>query len=270
MEPEISMNPLRSRLTSIAQLVQSRTARAGTALAAAACLLFAAGQVASQPASDPKKPNDQLENMDPSKFDRPTVIDNKWLPLKPGTRYTYSGSTIDDDGKLVPHTIVLNVTDLTKVIGGVRTLVTYDIDYTNKEIVEAELVFVAQDNEGTVWHFGEYPEEYDGKRVVKSPAWLHGIQGARAGIFMKANPQPGTPSYSQGWGPAVGWTDRGQVFKVGEKTKVRAGNYSDVLVIKESSREEGEDAYQLKYYAPGVGNVRVGWGGKKEKSKETL
>ena len=42
------------------------------------------------------------------------------------------------------------------------------------------------------------------------------------------------------------------------------------MIIKESSREEGKDAFQLKYYAAGVGNVRVGWGGTKEKSKEVL
>jgi hypothetical protein len=29
-------------------------------------------------------------------------------------------------------------------------------------------------------------------------------------------------------------------------------------------------AFQLKYYAPGVGNVRVGWRGANEEEKETL
>jgi hypothetical protein len=56
---------------------------------------------------------------------------------------------------------------------------------------------------------------------------------------------------------------------MGQKTTVRAGKYEDVLVIKETSKEEG-NAFQLKSYAPGVGNVQVGWGGSKEKTKETL
>jgi len=40
-------------------------------------------------------------------------------------------------------------------------------------------------------------------------------------------------------------------------------------VIAESNAEEA-DAQQLKYYARGVGNVRVGWRGGGEKTKETL
>ncbi len=36
------------------------------------------------------------------------------------------------------------------------------------------------------------------------------------------------------------------------------GSYKDVLVIDETSMEE-PGAHQLKYYACGVGNVRVGW-----------
>ena len=87
--------------------------------------------------------------------------------------------------------------------------------------------------------------------------------------MMQANPQPKTPSYSQGWGPAVNWTDRGQVDKVGQKTIVAAGKYDDVVVIAETSAAE-PDAEQLKYYARGVGNVRVGWRGTGEKTKETL
>ena len=240
-------------------------------LTSAVCLAFSAGFAGAQSGKAANKaPEQKLENMDPKKFDRPAIIDNKYMPMKPGTRYTYVGTTVEDDGKVVPHSIVINITDLTKVIGGVRNLVSYDLDYTDNELVEAELAFFAQDNEGTVWHFGQYPEEYEDKKLIKAPAWLHGIEGARAGIAMKAKPQLGTPSYSQGWGPAVGWTDRGQTFKMGEKTTVKAGSYTDVLVIKETSKEETVDAFQLKYYAPGVGNVRVGWGGTKEKTKETL
>jgi hypothetical protein len=34
--------------------------------------------------------------------------------------------------------------------------------------------------------------------------------------------------------------------------------YENVLVTAEYSEEE-PDAFQLKFYAPGIGNVRVGW-----------
>jgi len=87
--------------------------------------------------------------------------------------------------------------------------------------------------------------------------------------MMQARPQVGTPSYAQGWGPAVDWTDRGQVDQMGQKTCVPVACYDEVLVIAETSESE-PDADQLKYYARGVGNVRVGWRGAGEKTKETL
>jgi uncharacterized protein YbaA (DUF1428 family) len=220
------------------------------------------------------KPESQIvekkfEDFDANDFSNPTNIDNEWLPMKPGTRWVYEGTTIEDDGTAVPHRVVINVTDLTKVIGGVRSVVTWDLDYSDGELVEAELAFFAQDNEGNIWRMGEYPEEYDAGKVVAAPTWLHGIKDARAGMMMKAKPHVGTPSYSEGWGPAVNWTDRGKVDQMGLKTSVPAGNYDDVLIIAESSSSEPE-AEQLKYYARGVGNVRVAWRGAGEKTKETL
>lgn len=215
----------------------------------------------------PGTPN--LEPWDKSRFnERSTTIDNPWMPMKPGTRYVYQGTTVEDDGKVVPHRIEINITDLTKVIDGVRALISYDLDFSDGELAEAELAMYAQDIDGNVWRMGEYPEEYDNGKMSKAPAWIHGFEGARAGIMMKAIPVLGTPSYSQGWGPAVSWTDRGQKHRMGLTTKVRAGTYKNVLVVKETSASEGE-AYQLKYYARGVGNVKVGWSGA-DKTKETL
>jgi hypothetical protein len=216
-------------------------------------------QVADQP----------FENFNAGSFDRSIQIDNAWMPLKPGTRLVYAGTTIEDDGTAVPHRVEIHVTDLTKVIGGLRTVVTWDLDYSDGELVEAELAFFAQDTGGTVWRMGEYPEEYEGDKFVAAPAWIHGFEEARAGIMMQAKPQPGTPSYAQGWGPAVQWTDRGQVDQIGQKVCVPVTCYEDVLVIAETSAQE-PDARQLKYYARGVGNVRVGWKGAGEKTKETL
>jgi len=210
----------------------------------------------------------ESEVFDSRNFDRSTHIDNEWFPLKPGTRFVYEGFTIEE-GKRVPHRVVFSVTDLTKVIGGVRAVIAHEQDYSAEKLVEAEIVFFAQDNDGTVWQLGQYPEEYENGKLVGAPAWIHGIQDARAGIIMKAEPRPGTPSYSQGWGPAVNWMDRGMVYQVGQKTCVPLKCYEDVLVIDETTEQE-PGAHQHKYHARGVGVVRVGWGGEGEKTKETL
>jgi hypothetical protein len=147
--------------------------------------------------------------------------------------------------------------------------VSYDLDYSDGELVEAELAFYAQDNNGNVWQFGEYPEEYEDGKFVKAPTWLHGLKGARAGVMMPADPHVGSDGFSEGWGPSVGWKDRGVVYQTDQKVTVPAGDFAGVLVIKESAAGE-KDAEQLKYYAPNTGSVRTGWMGSESRTTETL
>lgn len=210
----------------------------------------------------------EWEDFDRINFECPITINNEWMPLKPGTRFVYEGTTVED-GETIPHRVVINVTDLSKMIDGICTIVTWDLDYSENELVEAEIAFFAQDKEGNVWRMGEYPEEYEDGKIIDVPAWIHGLENAIAGISMKAKPRLGTPSYSQGWGPAVEFTDRGEIYQMGQKVKVPFGDYDDVLVIRESTKDE-PNAFQLKYFARGIGNVRVGWMGDKEKKQEVL
>jgi hypothetical protein len=217
-------------------------------------------QTQKGPAEKGRQPGEKdFEDFDPSLFDQSTNIDNPWMPLKPGTRFVYEGTSLDDEGDEVPHRIEHIVTDLTKVIDGVDSVVVWIVDYADGELVEKEIAFYAQSNDGTVWLMGEYPEEYEDGEFIDNPSWIAGIQDARPGIAMEADPREGTPSYSQGWGPAVGWTDRAQVYKTGQQKVVPSGSYDDVLVMDEYDREEPD--IKLKYYARGVGEIAVGWRG---------
>jgi hypothetical protein len=200
-----------------------------------------------------------LFDLDPDDFDRPTQIDNPWFTLQPGVKRVFEGIT-EEGGREIPHSIIFIVTDLTKELAGVQTIVVWIEDYSNDELVEAELAFYAQDNDGNVWFLGEYPEVYERGILVEAPAWIIGLKGAKAGIVMKADPEPGLPSYSMGWGPAVNWTDRAQVVEVGASNCVLLDCYDNLVVIEEFSREE-PGAFQIKYYAPGIGNIRVNWRG---------
>ena len=231
--------------------------------------LLASGCGAVTAADSEAAPTESLtERFDPNSFTNPTNIDNQWFPLSPGTQLVWEGEA-NVDGERIPRRVVFTVTDLTKVIAGVRTVVGYDLDYDGDELVEAEVAFWAQDDDGAVWHLGQYPEEYEEGVFVDAPVWIHGLRGANAGISMTASPRLGTPSYSQGWGPEVGWNDRARVSEIGQQTCVPTDCYTDVLVIDEFNVDE-PDAHQLKYYAPGVGNVRVGWEGAGEQEQETL
>ncbi len=207
-------------------------------------------------------------DFDPADFAGSPTVDNRWFPLEPGTQLVWEGRALD--GKdLIRRRVVFTVTDLTKEVDGVRVVVAWDLDYDDDRLQEAELAFFAQDLDGNVWHLGQYPEEYEEGTIVKTPVWIAGLEGARAGIAMKADPELNTPSYAQGWGPQVGWNDRAEAYRTGEQTCVPVGCYRDVLVTREFSRTE-PDAFQLKYYAAGVGNVRVGWGGANEDEHEVL
>ena len=222
---------------------------------------MAAGFASSVLALDDR--TDLLE-MNAKNFTRPTIIDNKYMPLKPGQRLVYEGWTIDDEDKKVPHRVIHTVTDLVKEINGIETVVLWEVDIVNGKLEESELAFRAQDDEGNVWHFGEVKEVYDeNKKLIGAKVWMDGRLGAKSGIIMPARPAAGTPSFSQGYARGVyNWDDRGQLRKVGEKATVRAGAFEDVVVIEEwSSGERKKGALQLKYYAPGVGYIKVGYEG---------
>ncbi len=201
----------------------------------------------------------QLEDIGAASFSDPMTIDNTWFPLTPGTQFVYEGFS-EEAGTRTAHRFVLTITDLTKTIMDVPTVVVWDQDFSDGELVEAEIALFAQADDGNVWHFGQYPEVYEQGEVVESPAWVAGIAGARPGITIKEEPVLGGPSYSQGWSPVVPWTDRARVGQVGVQDCVPHGCYQDMIVTEEFSREE-PSAFQLKFYAPGVGNTRVDFTG---------
>jgi hypothetical protein len=225
---------------------------------AAALLLFANSVTAS--ADEPKPPPcNTVAQFDPANFPSPPKIDNQWNPLTPGMQFTLAGEA-DRGGGLLPHRVVSTVTDLTKMINGVRTAVILERDVNEGALQEAELRFEAQDIAGNIWNLGEYPEEYeDGKFSAAPDVWLAGLAKAEAGNSMPADPQLGTPEYLQGWSPDIEFLDCAKVSKMQQRTCVPVGCYENVMIIDERSPLDPASGRQLKYHAPGVGNVRVGF-----------
>ncbi|RPJ38944.1 MAG: hypothetical protein EHM35_03425 [Planctomycetaceae bacterium] len=152
--------------------------------------------------------------------------------------------------------------DYPEVIAGVRVVVVWDTDYSEDVLEESELTFFAQDDDGNVWHLGQYRETYDEVEFVGGRIWIEGApEGSKAGIMMHADPQLEMPSYSEGYAPPpFNWTDRARVYQMGEQVTGPTGSYDDVLVIEEYNQEE-PGAFQHKYYARGVGIVYIGWRG---------
>jgi hypothetical protein len=187
-------------------------------------------------------------------FRRSHIINNNFLPLAPGTQFTLTGTTLAGT-----HEVVFTVTNVTKWVNHVRTLVMWDRDFQDGELVEEEIAFVAQDRDGNVWYLGEYPEEHADDGTISAPlTWLAGKQDAIAGVFMRKDPRPNTSTYLHGLAPAVEFIDRARIDRVNQKTCVPTGCYSGVLVVDEwDPNNQPEDGHQFKYHAPGVGVVKI-------------
>jgi hypothetical protein len=134
----------------------------------------------------------------------------------------------------------------------------WDRDYADGALVESELAFFAQDNSGTVWLFGEYPEEFENDKFIGAPnTFIHGIDESQAGIAMLDDPKMDTPAYVQAHAPSVDFLDCGEVFKQNERVCVPTGCYEDVLVIDEHNPLEPAVGHQRKFYSAGTGLVKV-------------
>jgi hypothetical protein len=203
-------------------------------------------------------------DFDARNFSDPTRIDNPWHPLVPGTQFIYEGESNRGDGRR-PHRVIFTVTDLTKVINGVRTVVLWDRDINAGRLLEGELAFHAQDDDGNVWNMGEYPEEYEDGRVRAPDTWIAGLDGALGGIMMRGQPRVGTSSYRQGWAPDIEFADIARVYQAGLRDCVPLRCFSNVLVTDETNPTEPNDGHQRKFYAQGIGNIRAAPAGGKEK-----
>jgi hypothetical protein len=245
----------------------TRLGRAASLLAVA--VLAACGQAEAPEATQKKvDPHDVIQvadvgtvpipAFDRRNFSNPTKIDNPLSPLVPGTRYVHKGEANRGEG-VQDHQVVQVVTDVTKVVNGIRTVVVWERDINSGEVVEAEIAFYAQDDDGNVWLVGEYPEEYEDGQFQGAPStWLAGLAGARAGVFMPAELTLGTPVYIQGLAPDVDFQDVAKVHEVGREVCVPAGCFKDVTVIDEwDPLAQPKDGHALKFQAPGYGTVRV-------------
>ena len=139
--------------------------REAVAAAWAACVLAVAAA-----------PGAAIAEPDTAGFSDPTTVDNAWFPLAPGTQFTLAGSANRGDGQR-RHRVVFTVTDLTKVIDGVRALVLWDRDYNAGRLEEGEL---------TLPRPGRRRDGVEPRRVPR---------GVRARPAEPVPPTPGSPGW---------------------------------------------------------------------------
>lgn len=176
------------------------------------------------------------------------TVTNPWLPLVPGTRWTYEGRT--DEGL---ERIVVEVLHETREVFGVEAVVVRDTVTIDGEVAEDTHDWYAQDAEGNVWYLGEDTAEYeDGEVVDTAGSWEAGVDGALPGIVMPAAPTPGD-AYRQEHLPGEA-EDMAEVLRTGQRAATPTAVFDDVVTIREWNPFE-PDTVEEKHYARGVGLV---------------
>ncbi|MCE9594785.1 MAG: hypothetical protein K8S98_11390 [Planctomycetes bacterium] len=191
------------------------------------------------------RPADYHPRIDPSKFR--AVVDNPFYPLVPGTTLKY----VEEDRGEVKENEITTLKE-TKVVMGVTCVVVHDVVTRKGVVAEDTYDWVAQDEDGTVWYFGEDTKEISpGGLVSTLGSWEAGVDGAQPGILMPAHPKAGEP-YRQEYLLGVA-EDMGQVVAIDESVTVPAGTFRDCVKTKDWSLLESGDEH--KWYAKGVGLV---------------
>jgi hypothetical protein len=244
--------------------------RSNTAAAVAVLsTLVAALLVAARPAAAATPQCPEFTPYAQTVFSHPTQIDNPMLPLTPGIRTILDGTVNNDQGQPEAHRVSFTVTDVTKVIQGVRTVVVWDVDL-NQSVPgglaqESELSFWAQDDAGNVWNMGEYPEEFPGGVFAGAPStWLAGFDEAQPGVHMFPDPKVTTKWSLQGFAPRIDFEDCQRVNKLNQTICIplnqpnNCTTYDNVLVTEEKDAFDPASGIQTKAYAPGLGIIKIG------------
>jgi hypothetical protein len=177
-----------------------------------------------------------------------STVDNPLWPLKPGTGFHYKGTR----GK-TPQTDDEVVTHQTKLILGIRCTVVRDTVSEHGRPVERTFDFYAQDKQGNVWYLGEDSFELkNGKFARASDSWRSGVDGAKPGIIMPADPRTGD-SYRQEYYPPGEALDQAHVLGYRRPPQVPYGTFKRSLVTSEFSPLEPQT--EEKYYVRGVGEI---------------
>jgi hypothetical protein len=201
---------------------------------------------AAAPVIDPGDGGHYTPRVDPADF--VATIDNRYFPLRPGSRWEYEGVS---DGE--PERDVVVVTNDRHPVMGVSTVVVRDTVSRGGQVVEDTRDWYAQDRAGNVWYFGEAVQSFKhGQLESTDGSFEAGVGGALPGIVMPAHPIVGH-AYRQEYlkGEAE---DMGQIVQTDAHTDVPLGAFDAVVVTRDWNPLE-PDVIEQKRYAPGVGVV---------------
>ncbi len=186
----------------------------------------------------------------PVRFLNSTEITNTYFPAPVGKTYIYEGHTGDGLERIEEKRLTS-----TKTIQSIECVIVNFKAYLNGILIEEAFDWYAQDNDGTVWYFGEAVDNYNPDGTFKDHAgsWEAGVDGAKPGIIMPANPTLGLAYREEYYFNEA--EDEAEITSVNLNVSIPFGIFTNC--IRTSNWTELEpDANENKFYAPGIGLVK--------------
>jgi hypothetical protein len=196
----------------------------------------------------------------PAGFSDPLDIDNEYGPFVPFRLKHFELTRGDGEVSVIDvyraETRTFELEDGTEV--ECACLQEWEIE--DGEVLEISWNYFAQDDDGTVWYFGEVVDIFEDGEVLHDGSWLVGgpsgddpeetLTADAPTVFMPADPELGDV-----WKPEDLPEDDLEEFVKSKGivgvVDTPAGSFDDVLRVKEKT-----PAVEFKWYAPGVGVIR--------------
>jgi hypothetical protein len=198
--------------------------------------------------SDTTPSRDEFRNTFPvEKSNLAATADNKYFPIQPGRVWKYRNGD---------EFLIITVLPETRTVDGVTCAIIEEREGEGDDLVEVSRNWFAGDKtNGDAYYFGEEVDMYKNDKITShGGAWESGVNGARFGLIMPAQPKVGE-KYYQEVAPKVAM-DRAEIVSMEETVKTPAGTFEHCLHTKETTPLEGDVSH--KWYAPGIGLIKDG------------
>lgn len=177
-----------------------------------------------------------------------TSVRNRYFVLEPGYRLVL-------ENPVRKLRLEIRVLDETLLVDGVRTRVVEERETRGGVPIEiSRNYFAASKRTHNVYYFGEDVDVYrDGALASHEGSWRAGVDGARYGLAMPGDAQPGARFYQE-LAPGMA-LDRSEIRSAVASIQTPAGVFERCLDVEESSPLE-PGALESKIYAPDIGLVQ--------------
>ena len=209
-------------------------------------------------------------------FTNPLSITNDFHPFVVGGVKTFEGKGQGGD-LLVIDTYLSQTRTFQLGSTSVATRVLKEEEYEDGELAEISLNYFAQADDGTVYYFGEVVDNYENGVITDhGGSWLVGgptlptdppetADADEPAVFM-----PGAFDVGDTWKPEdlFPFVDETvELLQIGAGVNTPAGHFEDCIKVRETSAIS--TGHEFKWYASGVGVVKVLAGGEWLKLEST-